>query len=213
MEFYMKNVLKIVFFMMLVAVLLVSCGQVTGGNGSGSGNSADDTPLFNESEASIQIDSISINDLSDGEWEFMNSYYSNHPNRTSSLNVNIGGGNSITCDCTAWKMVFRQTLTVSGGTASGFTGTETCEYTMDATNKATLDAYAATKGVTLTWSGNTVIITKNDTSNYWFNKMVTSSTASSSYLVLRKNSSGTCFLRKTNYDRADSYDRYYLKKK
>ena len=207
----MKKALKVLFFMMLAAVLFVSCGQATGG--SGSGNSADDTPLFTESEASVQINSISINDLSDGEWEFMNSYYSNHPTTTSSFSVNIGSGNSISCDCTAWKMVIRQTLTVSGGTASGFTGTETCEYTMDATNKATLDAYAATKGVTLTWSGNTVIITKNDTSNYWFNKMVTSSTASSSYLVLRKNPAGTCFLRKSNYETANSYDRYYLKKK
>jgi hypothetical protein len=208
MEFDMKNALKIVIFMMLAAVLFVSCGQATGGNGSG----ADVTPLFNESEASVPINSISINDLSDGEWEFMNSYYSNHPNYTSSLTVNIGNGNSIPCDCTVWRLVIRQTLTVSGGAASGFTGTETCEYTMNAANKATLDAFAATKGVTLNWNGNTVVISRNYTSNYWFNDMVSSSTSSSSSLVLKKNPAGTCFFRKTNYDRADSYDRYYLRK-
>ena len=192
----MKNAFRIVIFMMLAAVLFVSCGDSAGT--SLSGDSANSAHLFYEGETPIEISSLSLSDLSDGTWEFKNTFLT-----SNGINQTISGQR---CNCSKWGINVYQTIVISGGNATIVSGSMTYEYTMDNASKEAL----INADDSLTWNGNTVIISNNDyTHDTWFVDIFDLE----DYYTIKKNSTNTKFFAKTSYDRSDAYDRYYLRKK
>ena len=139
----MKNAFRIVIFMMLAAVLFVSCGDSAGT--SLSGDSANSAHLFYEGETPIEISSLSLSDLSDGTWEFKNTFLT-----SNGINQTISGQR---CNCSKWGINVYQTIVISGGNATIVSGSMTYEYTMDNASKEAL----INADDSLTWNGNTVI--------------------------------------------------------
>ena len=196
MEYVMKNAFRIVIFMMLAAVLFVSCGDSAGT--SLSGDSANSAHLFYEGETPIEISSLSLSGLSDGTWEFKHTFLS-----SLSINPTISGQK---CNCSKWGLNIYQTIVISGGNATIVSGSMANEYTMDTASKEAL----INADDSLTWNGNTVIISNNDyTYDTWFDNIFDLA----NYYTLKRNSTNTKFFAKTSYDSSDSYSRYYLRKK
>ena len=190
----MKNAFKIVIFMMLAAVLFVSCGDSAGTTLPG--DAPNSAHLFYEGETPITINSLALSDLSDGTWEFKHTFLG------SDINMTISGQR---CHCLKWGSNIYQTVSISGGVATIVSGSMTEEFTMDDADKEAL----VNANDSLTWNGNTVIISDNDyTYETWFEGMMDLA----NYFLIKRNAANTLFFAKTNYDSSNAYSRYYLRK-
>ncbi len=205
----MKKSIRILLCFLMLAVLLVSCDH-------GTNNSvfvgANISPLFDVSEATDTINSLSASNLSDGNWKFKSVHgdtYSQAQNRT----IGVDGSDSYEhCDVSSYKLAVIQEFSISNGTVSNITGTKTFEWTMDDANKTKLNNFAASKGVTLNWNGNTVAIVTNLTTNEYLGYMFTDS-SNTTWYEAKKNSTGTKFVVKHRYETNTYHDAHYLMKK
>ena len=190
----MKKIFIISILFVTSLLFLAGCGQTTGAvNITGS---ADTTPLFNESEAPITINSIALSDLSDGTWEFKNVYVHSY-NTPSGTTIYLPGSGSVGCNVNSWTWVTSLTFTKSGSTLTVTSGTDTDVYTMDDANKAMVNTYAANHGASLSWDGNTLTVTTTTTSTHSIETMCERS--GYSYYTTKKNTAGTRFIVKYNY--------------
>ncbi len=204
----MKKIFIISILFVTSLLFLAGCGGTSGAvNITGS---ADTTPLFAENEAPITMTSaLTLSDLSDGTWEFKNVYVHSY-NTPDNHSIRLPNGSSIGCDVNSWTWVDSFTFTKSGTNLTVISGTDIHVYTMDDANKAMLNGYAATHGESLTWNGNTLTISEDETIAY----MVTVAFENSgySYYTTKKNTAGTRFIVKSNYSTTSEPKIYYLKK-
>ncbi len=203
----MKKIFIISILFVTSLLFLAGCGHTTGAtNITGS---ADTTPLFDENEAPITINSIALSDLSDGTWEYkrVSVHTYSTPNGTS---IFLPSGGSVGCNVNSWTWVTSLTFTKSGSTLTVTSGTDTDVYTMDDANKAMVNTYAANHGASLSWDGNTLTVTTTTTSTYSIEVMCENS--GESYYTTKKNTAGTRFIVKYNYSTTSEPKIYYLKK-
>lgn len=209
----MKKILSFSFLLLITLLLLTSCPQASGGGG-GSYPEPDISPLFDQSEAPTQTNVISMSDLSDGDWEFKEVYWSiNSTPRQSTLYAFSNGTSAeVKFYRTTWKRVTSQTYRISGGNKSCVSGSSSELYAMDAANKNILNTFCINHGVTVNWNGTTAILPDDDDkSDFWFEDMLDESDGS--YYTAYKNAAGTRFMVKYNSN-SGTYNRtYYLKKK
>ena len=202
----MKKIFIISIIFVTSLLFLAGCGDSPA---SGRTGRADTSPLFPESEATIPMNSIDLSNLSDGTWEFKMVYVTtyNTPNGTS---IYLPGGGSVGCNVNSWTWVDSFTFTKSGSTLTVTSGTNTKVYTMDDANKVMVNSYAANHGASLTWNGNTLTISANETSTY----MVTAAFEDSArtYFTTKKNTAGTRFIVKSNSSTTSKPNIHYLKK-
>ena len=206
-ESNMKKIFIISILFVTSFLFFTGCGHTTGAtNVTGS---ADTTPLFDESEAPITIDSLALSDLSDGTWEYKFVYvytYSTPHGET----IYLPGGGTVGCNVNSWAWFHSLTFTKSGSTITVTSGTKTNVYTMDDANKAIVNTYAANQGESLTWDGNTLTITRSTSSDYMITSMFEDS--EQDYYITKKNTAGTRFIVKPNYSPSSGQNIQYLKK-
>ncbi|MBO4509294.1 MAG: hypothetical protein J5747_11750 [Spirochaetaceae bacterium] len=196
----MKNFLRISFLLFFAFALFVSCADR-------SDAPAIDAPLFSDSEASITISSFALSDLADGTWDFKNVY---KPTSSGTVTFYFDSG-SVQLEYLSEVWIFNQTFSLSGGVPTCTSGSSIERYTLNNENKAALNNYAVSHGISLTWDGNTVILSSNNyTTNTWINYMVQHCT--DSRRVLKTNASNTRYSLKYSSS-SSSQDDYYLKKR
>ena len=205
----MKKSIIILSCFLLLAVLLVSCDH---GINNNSFVGANISPLFDVSEATETINSLSAADLSDGNWEFK-SVHGDIYDEVHNIAISVDGSDSYEhCDVSSYKLAVIQEFSVTGGTVSNITGTKNYEWTMDNANKTKLNNFATTKGVTLNWNGNTVAVVTNLTTDDFLGYMFTYSSETTWYEA-RKNSAETKYVVKHRHETDTYHDAHYLMKK
>ncbi|MBO4507423.1 MAG: hypothetical protein J5747_02175 [Spirochaetaceae bacterium] len=207
----MKKIFIISILFVTAFLFFTGCGDspARGGTGAPSiAGRADVTPLFPESEATIQINSLEYTDLSDGSWEFK--FILMTYDAISNAYIYLTSNDSVCCNLTSWTLVDSKVFTMSGGNPTITSGTDTNAYTMDDSNKGILNTFASDHGQTLTWDGNTVTITLNRMTPTWLESMYTF--AGFDTFTAKKNADETRFIVKLNSSTTSEPYIFYLKK-